>query len=62
MCVINIPLSLERMRNESHINPSGWFFGPKAFVFENPKALPFMSCPGKLSFFDVEYVLPGMSL
>jgi hypothetical protein len=43
-------------------HPSEWFFGPKAFVFENPKELPFMPCPGKLSFFDVEYVLPGMSL
>jgi len=41
---------------------SEWFFGPKAFVFENPKDLPFLPCPGKLSFFDVEYVLPGMSL
>lgn len=37
-------------------HPSEWFFGPYGFVFEDPKELPFLPCPGKLSFFEVEYV------
>lgn len=34
---------------------SRWFQGPVGFVLENPKPLPFMPCPGRLSFFNVDY-------
>lgn len=30
---------------------SPWFFGPKGFIFAEPKPLPFMPCRGQLGFF-----------
>lgn len=32
-----------------------WFHGPFGFKFANPRPLPFMPCPGRLGFFDVNY-------
>lgn len=32
---------------------SKWFNGPYGFVLTDAKPLPFLACPGKLSFFDV---------
>jgi len=36
---------------------SPYFFGPYGFVFENIAPLTFMSCPGRLSFFEVDYTV-----
>ncbi len=34
-------------------NRSPWFFGPYAFIFENPRPIPFVPFRGALSFFEV---------
>lgn len=38
-------------------HPSRWFFGPKAFVFENPKAVPLVAARGMQGLFDPAPVL-----
>lgn len=34
---------------------SPWFMGPYGFVLRNARPLDFFACPGKLSFFEVDY-------
>lgn len=40
---------------QSHPNP--WFFGPYGFVFEDPRPIDFIPCPGKLGFFDFNRII-----
>jgi hypothetical protein len=37
---------------------SPWFFGEYGFELKNARTLPFLPCPGKLGFFEVDYRLP----
>jgi len=37
---------------------STWFHGPRGFVLENARPLPFEACRGRLGLFEVQYTLP----